>query len=84
MLGERIRSRMQELGISQADVARRSGLSTGHVSDLVNGKRGERISAPTVARLSSALRVRPSFFFRDDSHMRAPRKSRLSVNAERR
>lgn len=75
-LADRLATRMDELHLSQADLARRSGLSTGHVSDLVNGKRGKRISADTAGRLASALKVSPKFFYPASSHMRIGRARR--------
>ncbi len=70
MLGERINTRMQQLGLSQADVARRAGLSSGHISDLIAGHRGKRVAATTVEKLAKALRVSPAFFYRSDSRMK--------------
>lgn len=67
MLGDRIQARMEKLGMSQADVARRAGLSSGHVSDLVTGQKGKRVSAETVEKLARALKVSPTFFYRVDS-----------------
>lgn len=69
MLGDRIQTRMRQLGLSQADVARRAGLSSGHMSDLVAGHKGKRVSAETVEKLACALKVTPAFFFRDGSRM---------------
>lgn len=70
MLGDRIQARMTQLGLSQADVAKRAGLSSGHLSDLVAGRKGKRVSAATVEKLSRALKVKPEFFFRENSHTR--------------
>jgi len=72
-LGERVKARLAELGMSQADLARRSGLSTGYVCNLVNGQRGKRISVETAQKLAGALRVRPSYLFGDRSQMRSER-----------
>lgn len=73
MLGDRIQARMQQLGMSQADVARRAGLSSGHVSDLVTGNKGKRVSAETVEKLARALKVSPSFFLRGHSRTKVSR-----------
>lgn len=61
MLGERIHERLETLGMTQTDLARKAGLSTGYVSDLVNGKRGKRLGGDVALRLSKALRVKPVF-----------------------
>lgn len=55
--------RMAELNLTQRAVAQRAGLSTSYISDLMNGKRGGRISIATVQKLSVALEVEPSFFW---------------------
>lgn len=60
-----MKSRLDELGMSQADLARKSGLSTGYVSNIVNGQRGKRVSAETAHRLARALRVRPTYILGD-------------------
>lgn len=74
MLAELVKRRMDELHRSQADVARISGLSTGHVSDIVNGKRGSEASITTLVALAKGLDVSPSYFFSTDhSHMRVKR-----------
>lgn len=57
--------RMGELNLTQAAVAFRAGLSTSYISDLMNGKRGVRISITTAVKLASALEVEPSFFWLD-------------------
>lgn len=69
MIGPKIQKRLDELGITQADLARRSGLTTGHVSSLVTGKRGKRLSVGTLYALSKALGVSADFFYLDHSHM---------------
>lgn len=69
MLSEKIRSRMAELGISQAELARRSGLTTSHISYLVRGERGQRLDRNTVTRLCKGLDVKVNFFYEEDSHM---------------
>lgn len=73
MLGEKIQNRMTELGISQAELCRRSGLASNHVSYLVRGVRGRRPGPETVAKLCKGLGVGPDFFYKDYSHMRVRR-----------
>ena len=70
MLHEKIVHRMQEIGITQAELSRRSGLRTGHVAELVHGKRGKRISAETRDKLTLALKVPNSFFSTINTHKR--------------
>lgn len=76
MLAELVKRRMDELHRSQAEVARISGLSTGHVSDIVNGKKGSEASIPTLIALAKGLDVSPSYFFSTSySHKRVKRVS---------
>jgi transcriptional regulator with XRE-family HTH domain len=70
LVGDRIKSRLDELHMSQAELCRQTGLSTGYVADLVNGNRGKRLSVLTASRLSKALKVPTTFFYSGDSHMR--------------
>lgn len=70
MLGERIKRRLDDLDWTQADLARATGFSTGYIADLVNNKRGKRLSVENMLRLSKALKVRPSFFYGQNSNMR--------------
>ena len=51
-LGRALAARRGHLGLSQLDVARRAGLSGGHVS-MIEGGRGCRLA--TLARLIAAL-----------------------------
>lgn len=64
---------MSELGMTQAELVRRSGLSSAYVSNLVTGQRGKRVSVETVHRLAKALKVRPSALVDTGSHMRLAR-----------
>lgn len=57
MLAELITQRMKTLGMRQRDLAEKTALSQQYVSDLVNGKRGSRLSAATLDKLARALRV---------------------------
>lgn len=63
MLSESVRKRMSEIGITQAELSRRSGLSTGHVADIVNGKCGKNITVPTIQALAKGLEVHGGYFF---------------------
>lgn len=69
-IGDRVAQRMCELGLNQATLARRAGLSSSYVSELVNNKRGRRVSVMTAGKLAVALEVPASFFGPEDSHMR--------------
>jgi transcriptional regulator with XRE-family HTH domain len=69
MIGSKVKARLEELGMRQADLARKSGLSTGYVSDLVNGHRGRYISITNLKRLCEALEVEPSFFYPNNSNV---------------
>ncbi|BDP42882.1 hypothetical protein DAETH_28510 [Deinococcus aetherius] len=63
MIADLVKERMRELGRSQAEIARLSGLSTGHVSDIVNGRKGAAVSLPTIQALARGLDVKADYFF---------------------
>lgn len=66
-LGERIRKRRLELGITQRVLRQKSKLSAAFMSDVENGKRG--ISAVNLLAISRALGVSMDFLMtgkRDD------------------
>lgn len=48
--------------ISQAELARRAGLSRGYVADLEAGHRGQRPSLRVVEQIAAALGVEPDVF----------------------
>jgi transcriptional regulator with XRE-family HTH domain len=64
MLNTQIIERMTELHLSQAQLARKSGLSVQMVNCLVKGTRGKRMSLETERKLRKGLRVNESFFRR--------------------
>ena len=66
MLSDRIRERTKELGMSQSELARRSGLSRGYISDIFRGRSGIRPSHQAVGKLKKALRVGHNFFYLDE------------------
>ncbi len=45
-----------------SQLADKTGLSRGYISDLLHGRRGERIGADTAIKLTKALKVSPLFF----------------------
>jgi transcriptional regulator with XRE-family HTH domain len=58
-VGERIRSRRQELGWTQEQLAQKAGLSKGFLSDLENGKRS--VSAENLLDIARVLGVSLDF-----------------------
>jgi transcriptional regulator with XRE-family HTH domain len=56
-LGKNLREARQRLGLTQEDVAARSGVQAGEVSRIEAGKRDPRIS--TLERLAKAVEVKP-------------------------
>lgn len=70
MLSEKLQNRMQELGWSQSELARRSGLSPKLISQLVRGERGVGLTVASMFKLKSALRVPYSFFEPENVQMR--------------
>jgi transcriptional regulator with XRE-family HTH domain len=56
-LGPNLRAARKELGLSQEQVAERSGVHATEVSRIEAGKRDPRVS--TVERLAAAVRLKP-------------------------
>lgn len=54
----RIRVAREKVGISQAELERRAGLSKGYVSLIESNQRTKRMSIDTIARIATALGVR--------------------------
>lgn len=53
---------MKPMGISQADAARRLGISLNRLNEIILGKRG--VSADTALRLARLLKTSPQFWMR--------------------
>ncbi len=51
---------LKPLHMTQAELARRMGVSTNRLNELIRGKRG--ITADTALRLSETLQTRPQFW----------------------
>lgn len=62
MIGAKIDARRRELGLTQRELAARSGLSPQYVNYLIHDKRGSRLSLRVVSGLQKALRVKQNFF----------------------
>lgn len=61
-MGERIKARRCELGLSQEELAKRAGLSRIEISNLERG--ATRFARwQTLLKLSKALEVSPNYFF---------------------
>lgn len=61
-LSERLRVTLDARRLTQAELARRSGLSTSYISALVNGQRGTRMGNQAATAIGRALRVPRDFF----------------------
>jgi transcriptional regulator with XRE-family HTH domain len=59
VLGERLRARAQELGLSDAEVARRGGLSARRYGHYVTSQREPDLQ--TLLRISSVLHTTPNY-----------------------
>lgn len=64
---EKIATLMRERGLRVSDVARGSGLSTGHICDILSGRK-KRLHAVTMYRLAKALGVSVEALL--DTHVR--------------
>ncbi len=60
-IGERIRARRQELGLSQVKLAARLGVDPTHVVKYENGKRTPRVE--NIPLLAEILQVPVNYFF---------------------
>ena len=58
-IGDKVREQRLLRGWSQEELAKRTGLSSGHISEIENGQR-KNLQARTVKNLSRALEVRVS------------------------
>lgn len=58
---ERFRETMKARGLNGVALAQRSGVDTGRISRIVNGKRLDKITALVVVRLARALDVSTDF-----------------------
>lgn len=60
-VGERIKQRRLELGLSQDELARRMGLSSRSAVCQAERSRGEQMTPKTLAMYARALNCRPSY-----------------------
>lgn len=60
--GDWLLHELKEAGISQAELARRAGLSKGTVSNLINGTKG--VGQDSLKAIARALRLSPEVVFR--------------------
>lgn len=58
---EKIRNRMDFLELNRSQLAKKSGISAGYISDLLNRKRGKRTGLEITVKLAKALDVEPIF-----------------------
>ena len=61
-MGERIKQRRMELGLSQEDLAKKAGVSRVQISNLERGA-SQFCTWKTMQKLSKALEVAPNYFF---------------------
>ena len=57
-IGENVRRRREELGLTQAVLAEKLGMNQGYISDVEAGKRSPRVA--TIAKLAEILGTPPS------------------------
>lgn len=60
-VGERLLTILKEKGVSQAELARRSGRSKSAISDVISGRRN--MAAEFATDLANALQIPPVIFF---------------------
>lgn len=64
-LSDRVKYKMMEIGMTQAELAAKSGLSTAMVSEIVNGNRAD-IRLGTARKLAFGLGINASYFVDED------------------
>lgn len=64
IIGGKIKELLSIRGISQAELARRSGISTGLISEYVNAKRDD-MTVTTLKRLADALGIHPAYLIEE-------------------
>jgi transcriptional regulator with XRE-family HTH domain len=60
--GDWLVDQLNQKGMTQADLVRRTGISSGHISKIVSGERGA--GEKTMAAVSRALQIPPEEVFR--------------------
>lgn len=68
MLHKLLKKRIGKLKITQLEAAKRCGISDSYMSDLLNQKRGKRVSLDVVRKLEQGLDS--SFFSKSNPHRR--------------
>jgi Helix-turn-helix. len=61
-ISEFLTAEMNKVGMNQSDLARKSGVSTGQISRLINGTRG--VGEKSLRAIAEALSVPPDVMFR--------------------
>ena len=67
-LSRKLRQALAESGINQAELSRRTSLSTGYIAMLINGERGQNVSAETLVKLAKALDKPIGYFLTSETH----------------
>ena len=75
-IGLRVSRLREQQGLTTTELAKRVGISQAQISRLENGKQGFR--SATLARIASALDVRPGYFFQEDGENTLPLSASLS------
>ncbi|HEX5928295.1 MAG TPA: helix-turn-helix transcriptional regulator [Solirubrobacterales bacterium] len=70
-LGKNLRAARKELGLTQEEVASRSGVQAGEISRIENGKRDPQVS--TLEKIAAALEMTPGRLL--DLHLTPARRS---------
>jgi transcriptional regulator with XRE-family HTH domain len=61
LLGQAIRTQRRRLHLSQAEIAKRTGLDRTHIGEIENGKMN--VTTLNLLRLAAALQIPPSHLF---------------------
>ncbi|WP_410495786.1 helix-turn-helix transcriptional regulator [Cellulosilyticum sp. ST5] len=67
MIGEKIKTRLKELGLTQKDLAITLNISPSTLSGYITGYRTPDIN--TISMIANALKVKPSYFLDDNENL---------------
>ncbi len=65
-VGDKINELLEVRGMRQADLARLTGISKGHLSDVCSNKKTS-VMLDTIRKIAKALNIHPAYFLEEDT-----------------
>lgn len=65
-IGDKIKELLEIRGMTQSELSKQSGISSGLISEYVSNKRTE-MTVNTLRRIAETLRIHPAYFLEDDT-----------------